>query len=631
MSTPGAPSTRTPHGRRLLKLALGALGVVFGDIGTSPLYAFRECFHDADNVPVTDANILGLLSLIFWALMVVVTIKYLVFIMRADNNGEGGILALLTLVRSRTPSDDQLRTVLIVLGLFGAALLYGDGMITPAISILSAVEGLKVAAPALEPYVVPLAIMILVALFSVQKRGTGMLGYAFGPVTLAWFVTLAVLGVLAVSRSPEVVFALDPRRGLSFLVREGYHGFLALSGVFLAVTGGEALYADMGHFGRRPIRLAWGAVVLPALMLNYFGQGALLLSDERAIENPFYYLAPSWALYPLIALATAATIVASQAVISGAFSLTNQALHLDYLPRVEVRHTSAQEAGQIYVPSVNWFLLASTVLLVVTFESSGNLAGAYGVAVSATMVITSILAYFCARRVWSWTAPIALAVWGVFLVVDSTFLAANLAKLAHGGWLPLLVAAGAFAIMTTWRQGRDALASHIALASIPYEALMSDLERHRVPRVPGVAVYMDREGTSVPRTLFHNLKHNKVVHEKVVTLTIKTEDVPRVPAAERIEVSDLGQGFTRIVVRHGFMEALNVPAVLKLAASAGVAYDPMKTTFILGRETLIPAGKILARWRARLFGFMSRNSQRATLHYGIPPNRVIEIGSQVDL
>jgi KUP system potassium uptake protein len=504
-------------------------------------------------------------------------------------------------------------------------------MITPSISILSAVEGLKVAAPALEAYVVPLAVAVLIALFSLQRRGTGVIGSAFGPITLAWFACLAILGIGWIVRVPDVLFGLDPRYGASFLVREGGTGFLALGGVFLVVTGGEALYADMGHFGRRPIRLAWGAIVLPALVLNYFGQGALLLSDERAIENPFFYLAPGWALYPLIGLATAATIVASQAVISGAFSLTNQALHLDYFPRLEVHHTSAQQIGQIYVPFVNWLLLFSTVFLVSWFQSAGALAGAYGVAVSATMVITSVLAYFCARRVWSWSAPVALLVWGTFLALDVAFLIANAAKITEGGWVPVLVAGIVFALMTTWQQGRAALAQHIALASIPYEALMADLERHRVPRVPGTAVYMDRQGASVPRTLFHNLKHNKVVHENVVTLTIVTEDVPRVPQQRRLEIEELGQGFTRIVIRHGYMELLNIPAMLKEAAKHGVSYDPMKTTFILGRETLIPAGKQLPRWRARLFGFMSRNSQRATIHYGIPPNRVIEIGSQVDL
>ncbi len=633
MSAPGSPSAHDPQGSRLFVLALGALGVVYGDIGTSPLYALRECFKGGENIPLNDANVLGILSLIFWSLMLIVTVKYLIFIMRADNHGEGGILALLTLVRSHTAASGQGRATLIVLGLFGAALLYGDGMITPAISILSAIEGLQVAAPALEPYVVPLAVLVLIGLFSLQRRGTGVVGVAFGPITLVWFLCLATLGVRWIIRAPEVLLALDPRLGIGFILREGFPGFLALGGVFLVVTGGEALYADMGHFGRRPIRVAWTVIVLPALVLNYMGQGALLLTDAQAVENPFYHMAPGWALYPLIGLATAATVVASQAVLSGAFSLTNQALLLDYLPRLEVRHTSAREAGQIYVPFVNWALFVSTVVLVLEFRTSGALAGAYGIAVSATMVITCLLAYFCARRVWGWSTPVALAVWGSVLVIDVSFFAANGAKLADGGWVPVVVAAVVFALMTTWRDGRAALESHVTLASIPFDLLFADIDRHHVPRVPGTVVYMDRQGEGVPRTLFHNLKHNKVVHEKVITLTILTEDVPRVPASRRLEIADLGHGFVRIVVRTGFMEMLNVPAVLEQAAARGAnfTYDPMQTTFVLGRETLIPARKQMASWRARLFSFISRSSQRATTHYGIPPNRVIEIGSQVDL
>jgi KUP system potassium uptake protein len=631
MRANGGSEHRAPGGRRLLLLALGALGVVFGDIGTSPLYAFRECFGHTTELPLTSANVLGILSLIFWSLMIIVTVKYLVSIMEADNNGEGGILALLTLVRSRTPPTDRLRTTLIVLGLFGSALLYGDGILTPAISILSAVEGLEVATPAFRPYIIPIAVVLLVGLFAFQRRGTGFVGFTFGPVTLAWFVTLAALGTSWIVEKPDVMLAIDPRHAFRFMLREGREAFLALGGVFLAVTGAEALYADMGHFGKRPIRVAWGVAVLPALVLNYFGQGALLLSRPDAIDNPFYHLAPQWALYPLVVIATAATVVASQAVISGAFSLTNQALQLDYFPRLDVRHTSAHEIGQVYVPFVNWTLLGATLLLVIGFESSTALAGAYGVAVAATMVITSILAYFCARRVWAWSAVAAVAVWGAFLLVDGTFLAANLAKVAEGGWVPLFVAAFVFAVMTTWRQGRNVLTAHFAPASIPYEMLIADLERHKIARVPGTAVYMDRHGESVPRTLFHNLKHNMVVHDNVVVLTIVTEDVPRVRKSKRLEVKDFGHGFKRLIAHQGYMEMLNVPDILRAAKSAGIEYDPMKTTFVLGHETLIPAGKQLPRWRARLFGFMSRNSQRATKHYGIPPNRVIEIGSQVDL
>ncbi len=619
------------HDQRLYLLTLAALGVVFGDIGTSPLYAFRECFAGHDGVAATPANILGLLSLILWSLILVVAVKYLVFVLRADNRGEGGILALMALVVPQRPQSGHRRSSILVLGIFGAALLYGDGMITPAISVLSAVEGLELATPVLEPAVLPLAVAILVALFLLQRAGSERVGRVFGPVTLVWFLCLAGLGLSWIVRRPGVLVAINPVHGVEFFLRNGMAGFWVLGSVFLVVTGGEALYADMGHFGRRPIRLAWFALVFPALALNYLGQGALVLKDPRAVANPFYLLAPSWALYPLLLLATAATVIASQAVISGAFSLTRQALQLGYAPRLEVRHSSAYQIGQVYVPWVNWVLMLATVALVLGFRSSGNLAGAYGVAVASTMVVTTLLAFACARKRWKWPLAGAAAAAG-FLAMDLAFFGAILSKLGEGGWVPLLVAVLAYILMTTWKQGRRLLSDRLREGRLPIEGFLDSLAGERLARVPGTAVFMDPSRSGTPRTLLHNIKHNKVVHKQVILLTVVSEEVPRVAAAERLEVSRLRLGFVRVVARYGFMETPDVPEILRRLEPLGFTVDLMQTTFFLGRETLIQTRKRgMARWRKGLFAFLARNAQRATLHFHIPPGRVVELGLQVEL
>jgi KUP system potassium uptake protein len=632
MTAPNESAGEARPPGRLALLALGSLGVVYGDIGTSPLYAFRECFSEQHALAPSHANVIGVLSLIFWSLILVVTLKYLTFVMRADNRGEGGILALLALV----VSDDSrpftaVRTVM-ALGLFGAALLYGDGMITPAISVLSAVEGLRVATSAFDPFVVPIALAVLVLLFAFQRHGTGALGIAFGPITLLWFACLAGLGIASIARGPGVVEALSPLPGLRLFATHGAKGVLVLGSVFLVVTGAEALYADMGHFGRLPIRLSWFAVVLPSLTLNYFGQGALLIREPQAIANPFFLLAPSWGLYPLVGLATVATVVASQAVISGAFSLTSQALHLGYLPRMQIDYTSAQEMGQVYVPWVNWALLAATAALVLGFGTSSALAGAYGIAVSTTMLITSLLAYVCARRVWGWSVAGAATLWAGFVVIDLAFFGANLAKVARGGWVPLVAAGAIYLVMTTWRRGRGILARQIQSGGVPVERFAAEVEGAKLVRVPGTAVYMDSNPTLIPRALLHNVKHNKVIHERVIFLNVRTLPVPRVRSSERLRVVEVPPNGLAVVADYGFLETPNVPALLRQAESRGIVYDPMTTTFVLGRETLIYRGKSgLSHWRAQLFEFLSRNAQRATLHYRLPANRVIEIGAQVYL
>ncbi|MFQ5744872.1 MAG: potassium transporter Kup [Acidobacteriota bacterium] len=617
---------------RVAALALGALGVVYGDIGTSPLYAFRECFSGRSGMPVNADNVLGVLSLILWSLIIVVTIKYLLYVMRADNRGEGGILALTALVSPRPLWQGRAHAFLIGLGIFGAALLYGDGMITPAISVLSAVEGLKVATPFFDPYVIPIAIAILIALFSFQRRGTGAIGAIFGPVTLVWFACMAVLGLGWLVQSPKVLAAVNPAHAFGFFLRNGSGGFFVLGAVFLVVTGGEALYADMGHFGKQPIRLAWFAVVLPSLLINYFGQGALLLANPEAVENPFYLMAPSWSLYPLVILATAATVIASQAVISGAFSLTRQALYLGYSPRVQVHHSSEEAIGQVYVPLVNWVLLGSTVALVLGFRSSSNLAGAYGVAVSTTMVITTILAYVCSRTRWGWGALAAAVVAGSFLLVDLAFFGANLRKVGEGGWVPLLVAAFAYLLMTTWKRGRRLLSRRLLRDRIAMADFLEDLQKHRLHRVPGTAVFMVGNGRGVPGTMLHNIKHNKALHERVVLLTIVVDEVPRVRHTDRLEIQEYQPDFIRLIAHYGFLEKPNVPKILKLAKAHDIDVDPKEATFFLGRETLIISGRgKMSRWRKRLFRLMSRNALLPTQHFGIPADRVVEIGQQITL
>jgi KUP system potassium uptake protein len=613
----------------LLGLSLGALGVVYGDIGTSPLYALRECFLGSHSVPPTRLNVLGVMSLIFWSLIIVISIKYLVFVMRADNRGEGGILALMALIRT---GHSRRRGLLIAMGLFGAALLYGDGMITPALSVLSAVEGLEVATTFFDPYVIPITIAILVGLFVIQSRGTEGIGKLFGPVMMIWFATLALLGLRWIFREPSVLTAVNPWHAIRFFAHSRLQGFLVLGSVFLVVTGGEALYADMGHFGRRPIRTAWFTLVLPALMINYFGQGALLLVKPNEVEHPFYNMAPSWALYPLVVLATMATVIASQAVISGAFSLTRQAVQLGYSPRFEIIHTSEEEIGQIYIPSVNWVLMIATIGLVIGFQEATNLAAAYGIAVTTTMVITTVLAFVVERELWGWSTVAAGALTASFLVLDCAYFGANVVKIPHGGWFPLVVAGLIYLLMATWKRGRRILAERLREEALPIEEFVKNIRPDSPPRVPGTAVFLTTNPAGTPTTLLHNLKHNKVLHEKVVLMTVITEEVPWVSAEDRAEVEDLGKGIYRVKARYGFTQDPRAQDVLDCAREDGLELDLMKTTFFLGRETLIPttrAGMFL--WQKRLFGVMSRNSQRFTDFFRIPPNRVVELGMQVSL
>jgi KUP system potassium uptake protein len=621
----------SPRGRYLAALALGALGVVYGDIGTSPLYAIRECFHGEYGVEPTPAHVLGVLSLMFWSLVVIISVKYIVFVMRADNRGEGGILSLVALAVPREAATRGSGWLLALLGVFGAALLYGDGMITPAISVLSAVEGLEVAAPGLGRFVVPATVAILIALFAIQRHGTGRVGALFGPVMVLWFTVLAALGVRGIAHEPTVLTALAPWHAVSFLAEEGGVGFVVLASVFLVVTGGEALYADMGHFGRRPIRVAWFGLVLPALLLNYYGQGALVLENPAAVESPFYRLAPEWSLYPMIVLATAAAVIASQAMVSGAFSLTHQAIQLGYSPRLSVQHTSARESGQIYVAPVNWAIMAAACALVVGFGSSANMSAAYGMAVSATMLITTTLLCVVAYRRWGWRWG-TLALGAVLVPVDVGFFGANLLKLDDGGWFSLLIAAIGFALMSTWKRGRGVLRERLEETGLPLELFLPDLETNKLPRVPGTAVFLAGDPTGTPLALLHNVKHNKVVHELNVLLTLVTDDVPFVPEPERATVKPLGQGFFRVVAHHGFMDLPDVPRLLRQVRSAALPIDLERTSYFLGRERLIPAGRSgMARWREWLFSVMSQNAQSATTYFRIPPNQVVELGAQVEL
>ncbi|MGA9525261.1 MAG: potassium transporter Kup [Myxococcaceae bacterium] len=629
----GAPSHRgvEPTGKALAGLALTALGVVFGDIGTSPLYAFRECFHGPHAIALTPGNVLGVLSLIVWSLVLIITVKYIGFVMRADNRGEGGILALMALALQGKHGPRR-RYLLVIVGLFGAALLYGDGVITPAISVLSAVEGLQVATPVFAPYVIPITIFILVLVFLVQHKGTAIIGRIFGPVTLLWFLTLAALGVYGILHHPSVLWAVNPLHAVRFFSENGLHGAVVLGSVFLVVTGGEALYADMGHFGKRPIRLAWFTLVLPSLLLNYFGQGALLVMRPEAAENPFFRMAPVWTLYPLVVLATLATVIASQALISGAFSLTRQAVQLGYSPRFEIIHTSAQEIGQIYIPGVNWALLVGVIALVLGFGSSSRLAAAYGIAVTMTMIITTVLAFFVARYLWNWSLTASLGICSFFLVIDVSFFGANLLKFADGGWFPILVALVVFTLLTTWKRGRQILAERLRTQTFPLDLFLSNIRSNPPMRVPGVAVFMTGNPHGTPPALMHNLKHNKVLHEKVVLLTTSTAEVPHVRPEERVEFTPLEQGIFRVVAHYGFMETPDVPELLGQLGKFGLAFRMMETTFFLGRETLIPSRKPgMALWREALFSWMSRNAHSATAFFNLPPNRVVEMGTQIEL
>lgn len=622
-----------PTGRRLLSLSLLALGIVYGDIGTSPLYAMRECFYGSHPVALTPANVLGVLSLIFWSLVVVVMIKYHVYVLRFDNRGEGGILALMGLVGMDKSRRAAVRSTLIVLGVFGAALLYGDGIITPAISVLSAVEGLEIATPFFKPYVIPLTILILILLFFFQRRGTAGVGAVFGPIMLVWFSTLALMGIRGILWQPSVLFAINPMHAVRFFMANGMQGFLVLGAVFLVTTGGEALYADLGHFGEKPIQVDWFSIVGISLVLHYFGQGALLIRQPSAAHNPFYLLAPKWALYPLVALSTMATVIASQAIISGVFSLTRQAIQLGYLPRMEIVHTSRAEIGQVYIPTVNWALMFATIALVIGFRSSTNLAGAYGLAVSMTMIITTILAYVVARDLLGWSALTAGAVTVAFLIGDLAFLGANLAKIADGGWFPLLVAAVVFTLMTTWRQGRRILNVRLREGALSPEDFVKSLRGHPPVRVPGTAVFMHRSGGVIPPALLHSLKHYKALHKQVVLLTVMTEEVSHLGDDERLQVDDLGEGIYRVTCRYGYMEEADIPALMeRISRERHLSIPPMDTTYFLGRESLIitarPSG--MATWREKLFASMMRNAESAARFFRLPPNRVVELGAQIE-
>lgn len=618
------------HGKSTAVLALGALGVVFGDIGTSPLYAVRECLHRAHGVSTSPENVLGVVSLIFWALMLVISVKYVAYVLRADNEGEGGILALTALATGKGAHQGLGHRVALMLGLFGASLLFGDGIITPAISVLSAVEGLEVATPAFGPVVVPLAIVIIVTLFSFQKKGTGGIGAVFGPVMLLWFLVLAVLGLSHIILQPHVLAAISPTHAVWFFQRNGLLGFLVLGSVFLVVTGGEALYADMGHFGARPIRLAWFAVAMPALLLNYFGQGALLLDRPEAITSPFYNMAPSWAVYPTVALSTLATIIASQALISGAFSVTRQALMLGYLPRVRIQHTSAHRIGQIYVPVVNWSLMILAVAAVWGFGSSSGLAAAYGVAVTLDMTITTLLAYVVAREQWGWKPGPALGVTLPFLSLELVFFGSNITKIRHGGWFPLVVGAAMFTIFTTWRRGRQLLFQRIRDRMVPLEDFFELMVIERTARVPGTAVYLTGSDSGTPPALLQGFLHMRAVHEHVVLLTIVTEKRARVAPEGRVRVEELPNGFRRAVATYGFMETPDVPTLLERPELKEYSIDYV--TFFLGRETVLPTQNPgMALWRERLFAFLTRNAQPATAFFGIPPSRVMEIGAQIEI
>ncbi len=616
----------------LLKLALSAVGVVFGDIGTSPLYTLRECFSGHHALALTDENILGILSLIIWSITFVVTIKYVVFVTRIDNEGEGGVLALLALALRHVKKARYGTGTLVALGLFGAALFYGDSVITPAISVLSAMEGLKIATPLFEPFVVPFTLILLTGLFMIQDRGTEKVGAYFGPIVALWFLALALCGIYQIIDNPRVLLAISPSYAVKFFITHQFYGFFTLGAVVLALTGAEALYADMGHFGRKPIVAAWVWFVMPALILNYLGQGALLMHNPDALENPFYLAFPSWALYPMVLLATCASVIASQAVISGAFSITRQAMQLGYSPRMDVQHTSEQAIGQIYIPQVNWGLYVIVIGLVVSFQSSSNLAAAYGIAVTGTMVMTAMLSYVIVRHKWAWPRSWALLVVVPFLFVDLAFLGANLLKIVDGGWFPLVMGAVLFALMATWKRGREIVAERLQEGTIPLASFFSRQSSSKTTRVQGTAVFMTANNQQVPYALLHNLKHNKVLHERVILLTVSTENVPYVSDRDRLVLQPLDQNFFRIQVRYGFAQDPNIPAELQRCKELGLAISMMDTSFFLSRETLISTIRPgMAPWREKLFISMAKNAVSATDFFKIPANRVVELGTQIEL
>ena len=618
--------------RKFLLLSLATLGVVFGDISTSPLYAIRECFHGDYGIPVTPDNVLGVLSLMFWSLLLIVTLKYLMFILRADNQGEGGVIALTALVRPKGRRTQSVRWGLVAIGLFGACLLYGDGMITPAISVLSAVEGLQIVTPVFNDYVIPITIAILAGLFLVQHRGTAHVGRLFGPFILTWLGILAILGILQIGGNPRVLVAMWPWYALKFFLVNKGHGFIVLGAVFLVVTGSEALYADMGHFGKRPIRLTWLIVVLPALVLNYFGQGALLLADAHLAKYSFYAMVPHWALIPMVLLATAATIIASQAVITGSFSLTRQAIQLGYLPRLRVVHTSAAKMGQIYIAPINWLLMVCTIGLVLGFQSSSRLAAAYGVAVTSTMLITTVLFFVVIRRMWCWPLGVAVALCGLFLLVDLSFFFANLSKIFHGAWFPLVIGAAVFTIMLTWNRGRELLARQHRTRARAFAEFAQEMAAAPPQKVSGQAFFLTSNPNTVPIALAQNVQHNHVLHANTALLHITTEDVPRVPNSDKVTVEKLESGFHRIVARFGFMEHPRMENILALCREQGMEFKPDDISFFLGREKLrIGTPPAMQRWRAGLFLFMSRNAMDASTFFDIPPENVIEVGIQLEV
>lgn len=623
------------NGKNLAILTLGALGVVYGDLGTSPLYTIHECFDGIFHLDASRANVFGVLSLVFWSLCVIISIKYMVFVMRADNHGEGGILALMTLAQSKLAEQKGIKRLLILtMGLFGASLLYGDGMITPALTVISAIEGLEVATPFFSPYIVPIAIGILILLFTFQYQGTAQIGIVFGPIVLIWFIVIGSLGCGAIIQYPEVLLSVNPLNALRFFLENKVEGFFVLGAVFLALTGGEALYADMGHFGKRPIQLGWYCVALPALLMNYFGQGAVILTHPESITNPFYALAPRWGVIPLVVVSTAATIVASQAIISGVFSITRQAVLLGYLPRIPIIHTSSQEIGQIYIPLTNRLLLAATVSLVMIFRSSTGLAAAYGVGVTMDMLITTLLLYIVARDLWGWRPWVARLVICCFLVFEVSFCSSALLKIPYGGWVPLVIGICSYTLMTTWRKGRQILGERLYNRVLPLDTFVQSIlpNETQLARVPGAAIFMSGNPTGTPPVLLHNLKYNKVVHETVAIMNVAIETSPHVSPENRLRVENLGHGFYRVKVRYGFMESPNMRDILALCAAQGLVIEPRTVGFFIGRENvIITENPGMAKWRQRLFAFMARNAQGATPFFDIPPNQAVELGVQVQL
>jgi KUP system potassium uptake protein len=615
--------------QKLPTLLLGAIGVVYGDIGTSPLYAMKETFAGHHPLPVVEANVLGVLSVMFWTIMLLVSLKYVVIIMRADNRGEGGSLALLALVSELMAKRPNTKWFITVLGVFAAALFYGDSMITPAISVLSAVEGLNVVAPRLKGYVLPVTVMVLTALFLVQKRGTSAISMAFGPIMIFWFAILGLLGVLSIAKSPQVLLALNPLHAYHFLTLDPWLSFLALGSIVLAVTGGEALYTDMGHFGKFPIRLTWFSFVLPALVLNYFGQGALLLHSPQSIENPFYLLAPEWALMPMVLLATAATVIASQAVISGAFSVASQSVQMGFLPRMEIRQTSDKAQGQIYVPITNWTLYLAVIFLVLTFQNSSNLAAAYGIAVTGTMTIDTMLIAFVLVA-WRWSPLLVIPLIGTFFCVDLAYFLANAIKIPQGGWFPLGIAAISFTVLTTWKRGRKLLFDEIARRSVPVQVVLDSADS--VNRVHGTAIFLASIDEGAPAALLHNLKHNQVLHERNILLTVIVEDKPYVTKGNRLLIDDMGKNFYRVRVFYGFMETPDIPAALELCATQGLTFDLMVTSFFISRAMIVSSPHPgMMKWRERLFFALSKNAMSASDFFRIPANRVIEMGTRVEI